>query len=71
MDTETQLALIAQDMGHIKKDLAEIKTALKEEYVTHTEYAPVKRIVYSLVTLFMAGVVGGMIKIMFFSVAQV
>ncbi len=67
MDTETQLALIAQDVEHIKKDVDEIKTALKDEYVTHTEYAPVKRIVYSLVTLFMAGVVGGMIKLMFFT----
>ncbi len=69
MDTDTQLALIAQDIENIKtthgKSLDEIKTALKREYVTKIEFDPVKRVVYGVLTVIVLTFVGGAIKIMF------
>lgn len=57
MSTETQIAVIATTVKNIEKDVDEIKTKLDENYITKSEFEPVKRVVYGLVALILSAVV--------------
>ena len=57
---ETKLAVMANDIGHIKIDIVEIKRLFKDlstNYVTKSEFEPVKKLVYGLVALILTSVV--------------
>ena len=69
----TEVALMRQDIDYVKKDmdlikkeLGEIKVKLDSNYVSKTEFEPVKRIVYGLVALvltaFFAALIGMVIS---------
>ncbi len=42
---------MSNDIGYIRDDIAEIKKALQENYVTKDQFAPVKRIAYGIVSV--------------------
>jgi len=54
-------AVMSTNIENIGDDVKEIKNALKEDYVTKTEFEPVKKIVYGVVSIILLGVVGAII----------
>ena len=64
MDTlETQIAVIANDIAHIKSDVAEVKKKLEADYATKAELEPIKKIVYGMVAIILTGVVGALLTL--------
>ena len=57
----TSLAVIANDISYIKSDIIEIKIKLNDDYVTNTEFEPIKKIVYGLVSLTLVAVVAALV----------
>ena len=67
---KTKIAVMQNDIEHIKGSLGEIKSVVEEikknmedKYVTKTEYTPVKQIVYGIVGLILTTVFGAMLSI--------
>jgi len=60
---ETTVALMAQNIEYIRNDVTEIKHTLKSDYVTTTEFEPIKKIVFGLVGLVLTMVTVAVIKI--------
>ena len=63
MTVATSVALIVNDMGYIKTSIDEIKNSLKNEYVTKTEFNPVKLITFGFVGLILLAVMGSIIAL--------
>jgi len=63
LTTETKLALIGQDICYIKEAIRQIQIKLDANYVTKTEYEPVKRLVYGLVALILTSVVVALVSL--------
>ena len=57
------LAVIQNDIGYIKRDVADIKTTVQNSYVTKDEFEPIQKIVYGLVGLVLIAVAGGLISL--------
>jgi hypothetical protein len=57
------LALMAKDITYIKADVAEIKRNQNENFVTKSEFDPVKRVVYAMVSLVLLAVAGAVISL--------
>lgn len=49
-----QLEIMSNDIKYIREDMAEIKKALQENYVTKDQFQPVKRVVYGGVSFIVA-----------------
>lgn len=60
---ETNIAIIMNDIQYIKKDVADIKLQLHADYVTRSEFDPVKRVVYGLVSVILLPVVAAIVAI--------
>lgn len=60
---ETKIAVMANDVKRIKDDVHEVKRKLEADYITRTEFDPVKKIVYGLVALVLTGVIGALITL--------
>lgn len=58
-----QLAVIATDISYIKSDVTDIKRQIESNYVSKTEFDPIKRLVYGLVTLILVAVVGAVVSL--------
>ena len=58
---EVRLALMSNNIEHIKSRVEKIDEKLEEDYVTHVEFEPIKKIVYGLVSLILVAVVGAVI----------
>jgi hypothetical protein len=59
-------AVVANDIIHIKTDIAEIKTLIEKmdsRYITRREFDPVKSIVYGLVAIILIAVVGSLVAL--------
>ena len=56
-------AVILNDLSYIKRDVKEIKDTLKKDYVTRSEFEPIKNVVYGVVGLMLTGVVGALITL--------
>jgi ABC-type phosphate transport system permease subunit len=59
-------AVVANDIIHIKIDIAEIKTLIEKmdsRYITRREFDPVKSIVYGLVAIILIAVVGSLVAL--------
>lgn len=56
-----KLALMANNIEHIKSRVEKIDEKLDNDYVTHIEFEPIKKIVYGLVSLTLVAVVGAII----------
>jgi len=66
---ETKLAVMANDIGHIKLQLVAIKNALDaltDHYVTKAEFEPVKKLVYGVVAMILVAVVAAIIALVVF-----
>ena len=61
--SEKNLAVIANDLEYIKRDIAEIKESVTHNYVTKEEFDPYKKIVYALIGLILTGVVGSLLSL--------
>ena len=61
MKSETTIAVMSTDIKYIKKSIGEIKACLKDDYVKKTEFDPVKKIAYGLVSLVLVIVVSAII----------
>lgn len=48
---KVDMAVMQTDIAYMREDLAAIKVALQENYVTKDQFAPVKRIAYGAVSL--------------------
>ena len=59
----TQIAVLTNDIGYIKKTVEETKKLIEDKYVTKAEFDPIKRIVYGVVSLILIGVVGALISL--------
>lgn len=59
----TSNEVIATDIGYIKRDLAEIKNKMENNYVTRDEFTPVRNIVYGMAGLILIGFVGAIISL--------
>ncbi len=59
----TQLAVIQTKLDYISCEVTEVKNLVKEQYVTKTEFDPVKKIVYGLVAIVGTAVVGALIAL--------
>lgn len=60
---ETTLAVMANDIGYIKADLAEIKEKLEGDYVRTSDFEPIKKIVYGMVGLILASVLTAIVSL--------
>lgn len=60
---EVSLAVIANDIAYIKKDIADIKDTVSKNYITREEFDPIKKVVYGLVSLILIGVVGALMAL--------
>lgn len=56
-------AVVALDIKYIKEEITEIKNKLDDQYVTQTEFRPVRTIVYGMVSLMLTGVVVALIAL--------
>ena len=54
--TETNLAVIANDISYIKERIEAIEKKLEADYVNRQEFLPVKNLVYGLVSLVLVAV---------------
>jgi len=55
--------VIATKLDYISRDVAEIKLKLEKDYVTQNEFAPIKQIVYGMVSVVLLAVVGAIVTL--------
>lgn len=55
--------LVHNDIKYIRRDVEEIKELISKEYVTKTEFNPIKNLVYGLVSVIMLSVVAGLMTL--------
>jgi len=58
-----QIAEMAKDVGYIKAKVDSIEKDIKADYVSRTEFEPIKKLVYGMVTLILSGVVVAVISL--------
>lgn len=62
-DDYTEMQLIKQDVEYIKKEVGEISGLLKNDYVTRSDFEPVRKIVYGMVGVILITVVGAVLAL--------
>jgi hypothetical protein len=55
--------LIDAKLANIRNDIAEMKNAMRGDYVRRDEFAPVKQVVFGLVAAVLTAVLGGLISL--------
>lgn len=65
MPDEINIAVIANDIAYIKRDVSEIKDKMEKDYVTREEFEPIKRVVYGLVTTILIGFIGALTALVY------
>jgi hypothetical protein len=61
-NNKVDLALMAQDIKYIQKDVADIKRRMEADYVTREEFDPIKKIVYGIIGLLLTGLVAALMR---------
>lgn len=56
-----KLDLLAKDIQYIKDKVNEVSNTLKTDYVTKDQFEPVQKVVYGLITIILATVVGALL----------
>lgn len=59
----TKLAVIANDIAYIKRDVSFINDKISKNFVTREEFIPIQRLVYGLVGLILLTVLGAVLSI--------
>ena len=54
---QSDIRVIANDIGYIKLDMQDVKKALSSNYVTVDQFDPIKRLVYGTVGLILSSFV--------------
>lgn len=57
---DTQLAVMANDLGYVRKAVDDVKDQLTGNYVTNDQFTPVRNLVYGLVSLILVAVIGAL-----------
>lgn len=60
---EAQMAVVLNELTHIREEVTEIKDSLKTEVVKREEFEPVQRVVYAMVALVLTAVVGAVVAL--------
>lgn len=60
---ETCMALIKRDLSYIKEKVEKIEREVEGNYVTKTEFQPIKQIVYGMVGIVLVAVIGGLLTL--------
>jgi hypothetical protein len=55
------MARIDERLKAVQVDVIEVKALIKSDYVTRTEFEPVKKIVYGMVALILTAVLGALV----------
>jgi len=55
--------VIATKIEYIARDINDIKSKLEKNYVTRDEFAPIKQIVYGMVSVILLAVVGAIVAL--------
>ena len=61
--TQTDIAVMKNDLSYIKREVIDIKVLVQQEYVTRAEFDPIKKIVYGLVGIILTGVAGALLTL--------
>jgi hypothetical protein len=61
---DVKLAVIQNDLTYIKEKLNAVDTKVSLNYVSKDEFEPVRKIVYTLVGLFLTSIVGGLMVLL-------
>jgi hypothetical protein len=59
----TKIAVMTNDITYIRKSIDNIKERLEDDFVTKTEFNPVRMIVYSLVGLILMAAIGAILRL--------
>jgi len=57
------ITVVHNDITNIKEDVKEIKDTIKNDFITETEFDPVKKVVYGLVAIILVAVVGALVAL--------
>ena len=67
VQSAVELAVIANDITYIKKEVSVISEKLEQDYVTRVEFNskfdPIQKIIYGLVGLILTAVVGALVSL--------
>ena len=55
--------VIATKIEYIARDISDIRVKLEDNYVTRDEFAPIKQIVYGMVSVILLAVVGAIVAL--------
>lgn len=62
-NTETDIKLIAKDVDYLRKAVDNIDDKISDHYITRIEFDPIKRAVYGVIGLIVAGVITALIAL--------
>ena len=60
---KVKLAVITNDLSYIKEKLNAVDEKVSKNYITKTEFEPIKQIVYGVVSLILIAVVGALVAL--------
>lgn len=64
-NTDSTIAVIANDLSYIKRDIADIKNRMSNDYVTREEFLPVRNMAYGFAALVMTSFVLAIVALVF------
>ena len=56
-------AVLMQKIEHITSEVSEIKRLLETQFVRSSDFAPVKNLVYGMVSILLTGVLAGLVAL--------
>lgn len=59
----TQIALMANDLGYVRKSIDVLTDKIDKNYVTKDEFEPIRKLVYGMVGLILVAVVGAVMTL--------
>lgn len=60
---DSKLAVMANNIEYIKRDIAEVKLKLERDYVTRNDFEPIRKIIYGIVSIMGVAVVGALMTL--------
>ena len=58
---EVEIAVLSEKIINIDKNVTEIKKKMEDDYVTKSEFEPIKRIVYGVVALMLGAIITALV----------
>lgn len=65
-DIGIAMAVLATKVDRMAEDIIEIKLSLQKDYVTQSQFAPIQKIVYGMVTVILLAVVSALVALVVF-----